>query len=185
MQPVTLATHLIWTTYGTWLPGDPGKPGHWSPLFDLYGRLVCSGHRLNVPDATTYEHALQRMTEPPKCLRDNESDLVAAVLSRHLAPALAGAPSAYACAIEPNHIHLLVGPVRERIDRFVGRLKGSSSAALRKHPNNWDRTRSWTAGYWKVFLFDRDAVCAVTKYIESHNLRRGIPARPYEWIQPA
>lgn len=37
----TIGIHLVWTSYGTWLPGD--DRGHWSPLFDFYGHLVERG----------------------------------------------------------------------------------------------------------------------------------------------
>lgn len=197
---ITVGIHLIWTTYGTWLPGDPSKPGHWSPLFDVYGRLKRSGHRLNVPDPVTYAHARSLMNEPAKTLSDDERRMVANVIGVYLAPALAGANCeapgkpgakwgekreivrAYACAIEPTHVHLLVGPVREDIGRFVGRLKGAASSALLTLPCNRGRTRIWTAGYWKVFLFDHEAFHAVRTYVERHNIRSGRPVSPYEWL---
>jgi hypothetical protein len=58
--------HLIWTTYGTWLPGD--ERGHWSPLFTLYGRVRESGGKLNPPDSTTKARVVSTMSEPPKWL---------------------------------------------------------------------------------------------------------------------
>ncbi len=213
----TVGIHLIWTAYGTWLPGDPSKPGHWSPLFDMYGRLIRAGHRLNLPHAPTYARARSLMNEPPKVLDEAEQAIVADVIGSHIvpphiAPALAGETDvgdratpakagqtgrppalagamwasvrAYACAIEPTHVHLLVGPVREDIGRFVGRLKGTSSSAVLQHPANRDRTRVWTAGYWKVFLFDDDALPPVAAYIERHNTRRGLPVAPHPWLTP-
>jgi REP element-mobilizing transposase RayT len=188
----TVGIHLIWTTYGTWLPGDPSKPGHWSPLFDLYGRLRAAGHRLNLPDTVTFEVARSLMKEPAKVLSAEEQRIVAEVMGRQFsptaAPAKAGAMCervrAMACAVEPTHVHLLTGPVHEDIGRFVGRLKGTTSGALVKHPDNWGRTRIWTAGYWKVFLFDADALPTVAGYIESHNTRRGLTASRFDWLTP-
>jgi len=90
----------------------------------------------------------------------------------------------FAAAIEPTHVHLLLGPLREEIGRFVGRLKGSSSSAARRHPANRDRRRIWASGYWKVFLFDDDAVRAVADYIAARNVRRGFPAARFAWVTP-
>ena len=45
---MTHGIHLIWTTHGTWLPGD--RRGHWSPLFNLYGNIRERGGKLNLPD---------------------------------------------------------------------------------------------------------------------------------------
>jgi REP element-mobilizing transposase RayT len=88
---------------------------------------------------------------------------------------------AWAAAIEPNHVHLLLGPVDEDIARVIGRLKGTSSSAVGLLPRNRHRTRVWTAGYWKVFLFDELAVAVVKAYIDAHNVRRGLPAEPFGW----
>ena len=92
-------------------------------------------------------------------------------------------PPCYAAAIEPTHVHLLLGALEENIAQFVGRLKGTSSSAALKLPHNRDRRRIWTAGYWKVFLFDESAMRAVIEYIESHNRRAALPAA-FDWITP-
>jgi hypothetical protein len=176
---MTCGIHLIWTTYGTWLPGD--DRGHWSALFDLYGHIRERGGRLNVPDAETRTFVRSRMTEPPKWLTPEEIAVVAAEFGVQMGPPH---PPAWAAAIEPNHVHLLVGPVAEDIARYAGRLKGRTSSAVGDLPANASRRRVWTSGYWKVFLFDEEGVVAVKQYIDAHNLRRGLPAEPFPWITP-
>lgn len=163
-------------------------------MFNLYGRLRAAGHRLNLPDAVTLEAARSRMKELPKVLSEEEQGIVGEVLGPQFAPRSASTPAkagamcegvrAMACAVERTHVHLLTGPVRENVGRFVGRLKGTTSSALVKHPDNWGRSRIWTAGYWKVFLFDDDALPIVAAYIESHNAGRGFPASPFDWLTP-
>ena len=178
----TRGIHIIWTTYGTWLPGD--RRGHWSALLDLYGRLKRAGHQLNMPDTETHSRARSLMKESSKTLTIAEIQMVANVLGKYLAPGLPGAASCHACAIESAHVHLLLGPVGEPIGTFVGRLKGASSSAALRRPDNHGRKRIWTAGYWKAFLFEDEAVHAVAEYIEAHNTRRGLPAAPFPWISP-
>ena len=176
---MTCGIHLIWTTYGTWLPGD--DRGHWSALFDLYGGILERGGKLNVPDSITRRRAVATMTEPPKRLDPKEIATVAGELSRHVG---GPRPPVWAAAIEPNHVHLLVGPVEEDLERFVGRLKGRTSSEVGALPGNAGRERVWTSGYWKVFLFDDAGVRAVKDYIDAHNVRHGLPPEPYEWITP-
>jgi REP element-mobilizing transposase RayT len=176
---MTRGIHLIWTTYGTWLPGD--DRGHWSPLFDLYGSILDRGGKLNVPDADTRARVLSRMAEAPKRLTQDEVAAVADELAFHVSPPHT---PVWAAAIEPNHVHLLVGPVREDISRCAGRLKGRTSSAVGALPQNANRERVWTSGYWKVFLFDDIGVLAVKRYIDDHNLRNGLPAEPFPWIRP-
>jgi REP element-mobilizing transposase RayT len=180
----TFGIHVIWTGYMTWPPGD--QRGHWSPLFDFYGHLLANGGQLQLPDPITYQHAQGLAKEPPKILSDHEIAVVAdkiGELVRWPNQFVGDKPCAFAAAIEPNHVHLLLGPVKEDIAKCVGRLKGtSSSAVIAASADN--RERTWTAGYWTVFLFNMQAVEAVKKYIDEHNLRRGLPAEPYPWISP-
>jgi hypothetical protein len=196
----TVAIHIIFTTYGTWLPGD--DRGHWSPLFDFYGHLIRTGHQLNMSDEVTSQIARASLTEPPKLLDLAERDLVAMEFAKHFRytgltpeaqryvvasshPGQARGymkPVCYAAAIEDNHVHLLVGVVEEDLDRYVGRLKGRSSSVLKTLPLNALRRHHWTAKFWRVFLFDNDAIHAVREYIIRHNLRQGLPADPFHFI---
>lgn len=207
----TRGIHLVWTTYGTWLPGD--HRGHWSPLFDFYGNLAARGHQLNMPDATTKARALARMPSPPKRLTRSDIATVAEILAlmvdptppacgrlysrRHAAGPLPirtgphGKPVTpipglviRAATIEPTHVHLLIDPIANPIDDVAGRLKSATSSAVCALSEEVGYTRTWTAGYWKVFLFSDDACAAVAHYITNHNRRRNLPAHPYDWITP-
>ena len=95
-------------------------------------------------------------------------------------------PSAavHAGAVERTHVHLLLGPLQEDIERVVGRLKGRTSSEVIARGSEPGRKRTWTAGYWKVFLFEDRSVPMVVRYIEAHNERHGKPAAPYPWITP-
>jgi hypothetical protein len=203
----TLAIHLIWTTYLTWPPGDPR--GHWSALFDMYGKLMKPGRRLNLPDPATYARSMKLAKEPPKVLSPREMALCADVIGDHIAAGLPAVgqqaanaparvpgyvgryvttplkyppPQCVAAAIEPTHVHLLIGPCEEDISAFAGRIKGRSSSELGRIPENAGRKRVWTEGYWNVFLFDEEAVRTVKDYVEDHNRRRGLPSAPFTWV---
>ena len=181
----TCAIHVIWTTYMTWPPGDPR--GHWSPLFDFYGHLVDQGHHLNVPDVITEHHASELAKEPPKVLTADEQQIVAGTIGDLLRSRAAAEPDlrVLAGAVERTHVHLLLAGLREPIDRAVGRFKGRTSSEVIARGSEPGRQRTWTAGFWKVFLFEERSVPAVGRYIEAHNERRGLPRVPYEWITPA
>src|SRR2546421_142117 len=107
----TVGIHLVWTAYGTWLPGD--DRGHWSPLYHFYGDVIERGGQLNRADLTTRELSRERLTEPPKILTSEERVVVADKLGRLLGGA--GQPRAYAAAIEENHVHILLSPHEEKI----------------------------------------------------------------------
>ncbi len=183
----TRAIHIISTTYGSWLPGDPSRPaGHWSPLFDTYGQVRKEGGQLNLPDEATFRIAREQMLEPPKTLSDDEQRTVANSFRHNVFDAGRARCQVIALAIEATHFHMLIGPLcSEDIGRFVGRLKGCASSAILEMITNQPgkRKRIWTRGYWKVFLFDEVSVSMVRKYVEKHNTRRGLPANPYaDWV---
>ena len=185
----TRGIHVIWSTYGTWLPGDPR--GHWSPLFDFYGRLVREGHQLNLPDPATHRYASGLMKRPEKLLTEDDQDAVASIFRLFVTQSSWQIPGLviYAAAIERTHVHLLLGPISMDIDELVGRMKSSSSSAVAgftflEEPDKDQVRRTWTRGFWKVFLFDDDAMKSVQKYIEAHNTRRGYSASRFLWARP-
>ena len=142
-----LGVHWVWSTYGSWLPGD--ARGHWSPLFDVYGRIVERGGKLNMPDSVSVREAFDLGKEPPKVLNVAEQRIVECAISKLIRPPGAPDPNdtrpvVWAAAVEPTHVHLLTSVPREKFGAFVGRLKGtSSSAVLAEFPG---RTRTWASG---------------------------------------
>ena len=168
----------------TWPPGDPR--GHWSPLFDFYGHLTNQGHHLNVPDAMTLAHATELAKERPKVLTPDEQWIVADTIGEVMRAQMEFEPDfrILAGAVERTHTHLLLTGLREPIDRVIGRFKGRTSSEVIARGSEPGRKRTWTAGFWKVFLFEERSVPLVERYVEAHNERRGLPAAPYEWITP-
>jgi hypothetical protein len=181
---MTCGIHFIWTTYGTWLPGD--RRGHWSPLFDVYGRIAERGGRLQFPDETTRLVSTTLLREPPFRLDDGDAAIVAGELAKlvHDGTPTCDQPIAIAATVEPTHVHLLLGPVGEDLRAFVGRLKGRSSSAVLASGRHGERRHVWTEKYWKVFLFDAVGMEAVTEYIQDHHRRAGRPLNPYSWCRP-
>ena len=166
----------------TWPPGD--ARGHWSALFDFYGHLIDDGHHLNLPDPTTLHHATQLAKEPPKILNEYEQQIVADTIGEVLRTQMAPTSTILAAAVQRTHVHLLLSGLDEPIDRVVGRFKGRTSSEVIARGSEPGRKRTWTAGYWKVFLFEDRSVPIVGRYIEEHNEREGLVAAPYEWITP-
>jgi REP element-mobilizing transposase RayT len=110
--------------------------------------------------------------------------IVAETIGRVLGEDLEGRIPVYAGAVERTHTHLLLGPMPFHIDDVIGRIKSRTSSAVIKNGSEASRMRTWTTGFWKVFVFDPAPIPEIQRYIENHNTRRGLPAAPYPWIRP-
>ena len=186
----TRAIHVVWTTYMSWLPGD--KRGHWSPLLDFYGRLIKRGHRLNIADDIMRLAAVNSARGTARHLTKRDillaADTIADIIPGGPKVGMVGGKSAsqwtiYAAAIECEHLHLLLAANTENVSTLIGRIKGKSSRAINAANHRTGETL-WTAGFWRVFLFDWQAVRAARDYIVNHNVRRNIPNDPFPWITP-
>jgi hypothetical protein len=157
-----LATMLTMTTYGTWLRGDARG---W--VED--GVLYPPDPELQSADARRMKHAAFRFDSAD--LLDVGQSLGTALCERKQQKMVA-------LSVQSWHVHLVVAASRVPISDVVKCAKDAVRYALR--PN---RT-IWTAGFDKRFCFDVDSAWQRVKYVERHNLARGLPARPWAFIEP-
>jgi REP element-mobilizing transposase RayT len=169
-----LAFHLVTTTYGTWLPGDPR--GHWSPILNADEKLVYHSGVPQSGDPMTEEWARKQMKHDMVVLtpehRKTMADSIGQTTKRY-------GYRVIAAAIWSTHIHLVIEKTKEDISAVAGRYKGISGKDVRavRGPGP-----IWTAGYFKVFLFKEQHVQAAVHYVEEHNRVLGLPLRPWDWI---
>jgi hypothetical protein len=183
----TLAIHWAATTHGTWLHGDPR--GSWRN-----GRLIG-------PDPYLEAECRARMNGTAVVLDSMERSIVAEQFGqvvherRH---------QVLAATVQATHIHLVFAPLFEHIDTVVARFKRRSAAAVlarrresclpAKMAGLYSRAilarriavpRSlWTAGKFPVFIFDDFHLINAIEYVRDHNRRIGLPADPFDWIDP-
>jgi len=182
----TLAIHWAATTHGTWLHGDPR--GSWRN-----GRLVG-------PDPYLEAETRALLADKAVVLDDSERSLVAnefgAVVRerRH---------RVFAATVQKTHIHIVFGPLREDVKVLIARLKRRSAMAVFERrrqlyspailagsaPGQDGRairvpTSLWTAGQFPIFIFDEAHLANAIEYVRDHNRRTGLPADPFDWIEP-
>jgi REP element-mobilizing transposase RayT len=90
----------------------------------------------------------------------------------------------YACAILPDHGHIVIRKHRERAEEMIGHLKNASRLRLsnerlapRNHP-------VWTSGGWKSFLDSIAAVRAAMHYVEKNPLKAGLATQRWPFVPP-
>ena len=170
----TIGYHLVKSCFGTWLPGD--SRGHWSTAWDDEIGYF-EPHQLHEGDSIRKRMATELMKHPPTRLDKAMIDAVA------LAVGACVAESDWkiaAAAIEPTHMHLLITFTNRDIELTAKWIAQMTTKAVHRS-TAFDRPL-WCGGKWLGFIYDEGHWNNARLYIERHNVRRGLPARPWDWI---
>jgi REP element-mobilizing transposase RayT len=91
----------------------------------------------------------------------------------------------YACAVMPDHVHLLIRKHRHTAEEMVENLIRASRERLISQQRRAPDHPTWTAGLgWKVFLDHPDAVRRVIGYIERNPIKIRLPAQRWPFAVP-
>lgn len=191
------AYHVIWGTYGFWLPNDPR--GSWSDFvyaWELakFGQATRSLNRVDVEPkqyAIWRNQARSALKHPAVTLTGLQAMYAGQGFSRF---ADKSNLHILACSILPEHIHLVIARHRYKIETAANLLKGEASRRLREqnsHPmtqymkNVGDRLPSmWAEGQWKVYLDHEEAVEAAIHYVNENPVREGRPEQKWKFVKP-
>jgi REP element-mobilizing transposase RayT len=185
-QPLVIAYHLIWTAYGWWLPNDPRGSGSREVRSDPIAELGELHHgRKRVQPAGRevrrfYEQAAAALRHP---LLSFEEGARAAV-GRAFAVALeAERYTCYACAVMPDHVHILIRKHKHLAEEMMTRLKEASRLALRAQGYRAPDHPTWAeGGGWKVFLDEPDEVRRTVGYVRRNPLPLGLPEQRWPFV---
>ena len=179
------AYHVIFTAYGFWLPNDPR--GSWSEFvrqWELrrFGPATKTDTRRSVAgrshDAAARRAAKQALQHPPVQF----TGVQAREIARAFDETVAGSGyTVHACAILPEHVHMVIGRAPYRIEQVVRRLKQAATVRLHErglHPLD-GAASPWARKCWKVFLNDAVAIRRAVRYVEANPTREG--KRPQRW----
>lgn len=186
-QPIVLAYHIMWTLYGWWLPNDPrGSTSRTIrndlivELGDLHiGRkqLQPTGRDLHAfydQAAITLKHELLQFTA-------QQFPLVAQALGQTITQ---HNYTCYACAVMPDHIHILIRRHRDQAEDMLANLQSESRSRLSDLALRPSAHPTWTRGGWKVFLDHPDDIRRTVRYIEDNPLKMRLPVQHWDFVQP-
>jgi REP element-mobilizing transposase RayT len=188
--------HVVFTTYGFWLPNDPRGSGSefvGSEALQEYGPATKVKTRRSVASAP---HDRKLRLEAKKALLYAEVKFTgrqALSVAKGFRDVIQKARcEVYACVVLPGHVHLVVGKLRYPVERFVNRLKGGATRQLIAdgvHPL-LDRAKSgkvptvWGRGLRKVYLNSETEVRQRIKYVEDNPLKEGKPRQRWSFVVP-
>ena len=142
-------------------------------------------------DFTIRKAAKEQLKYPPVILTGLQARAVARgfsqVLSEYNYPI-------YACAILPEHVHLVIGRHSQKVERIVSHLKRSATLKLfdeeihplirfkdkrGKVPSPWSKRSGW-----KVYLNDNQAIRNRIKYVNENPVKDGKPPQNWGFVIP-
>ncbi|MGD1276571.1 MAG: hypothetical protein ABR964_05030 [Tepidisphaeraceae bacterium] len=180
-----LATHLIFSAYGFWLPNDPR--GSWS-------KFVASWDLLKYGKATTVSadrslaykpHDVSLRRRAKSALKYSPvqfTGIQARAIARRFAHAIRERSYVlHACCILPDHVHLVIARHARPANEIVGHLKFAATQRLLKedlHPfsgteSGEELPSPWARGTWQVFLDSPADVRRAIRYMEDNPLKEG------------
>ena len=130
---MVIGYHLIWTAYGWWLPNDPrGSSSHEIRVerFATLGKLH-QGRKAIQPSSAEirrfYATAHDLLVHEPKTFTDPEIRLLGGLFEQVI---LERGYTCYACAIMPEHVHLLIRRHRDRAETMIAQFQQTSRHRL-------------------------------------------------------
>ena len=175
--------HVIFSTYGFWLPNDPR--GSWSDFvgsWDLfrYGPATKTTERRSLAydehDRAKRLDAKQSLMYLPVNFTGIQARAVARGFAKYVEQA---GLTVWACAILPDHVHLVTGMPGMKVEQLVIQLKGEATQELERagiHPMAPYKVegkrvpKCWARGQWKVFLDPEDVLRAI-RYVQNNRER--------------
>lgn len=184
-----LAYHSIFSMYGFWLPNDPrGSGSDYIAVWELfrYGAATKVSTRRSVAhvahDRRLRLAAKQVLRYPPVEITGQQALAAASGIAQACTEA---GYRIYACAILPEHVHLVIGTHLRNIRTIVGHFKSRATRAL-KEQMLWqsDERPVWGAHGWNVWLDSVADVERAVKYVELNPEMEGKRRQRWGFVAP-
>lgn len=151
MQP--LAYFLTWTTYGTWLHGDPR--GSVDDAHSTYSTPYVSPNRSRIEFVST------AMREAPLVLSEADRNVVNEAIRRSCE---IRRWAVLALNVRSNHVHTVVAASDASPEHAAAILKSWATRALKASGSHPGRSKFWTNQSSTRWLFDEQAVANASTY---------------------
>lgn len=184
---MVIASHVILTGYGFWLPNDPrGSMSFrvWSAVLrDLadphYGRRQ---KQPSVRDLRAFHRrAADRLAYPLLWFHTAYRQIIAEAFCTVMEQRRY---TCYACAIVTNHAHLIVRRHRDDAHEIINHLKLASAERLRIQLDVPNDHPIWSADPYAKYLNTPDAVRQAVDYVERNFAKSRLTEQDYPFVIP-
>lgn len=185
-MPIVIAHHLIWTAYGWWLPNDPRGSTSRSVASDRIAALgeLHFGRKTIQPASRDvrafYEQAEKTLKYPLLDVTGKAVDIVGSAFADVIAQQKY---TCYACAIMPDHVHILIRKHKHTAEEMIEHLQNASRWTLIEAKLRPSDHPVWTGGGgWSVFCDHPDDVIRTIPYIEDNPVKLRLPRQRWPFV---
>lgn len=189
---MAIAYHITFGAYGFWLPNDPR--GSWSD-YVYASRLQQFGPATKVTTNRSvaylsHDHSLRQRAKKALIYPSVVfAGMQVLAVGNGFAQVIQQVPyKVFACAIMPEHIHLVTAIHATRsVGRIVQHFKSGATQQLRKegiHPFEKENHSPWAEGYWSVYLDTEDEVFNAIEYVHNNPIREGLDPQNWPFVVP-
>jgi REP element-mobilizing transposase RayT len=193
---MVIAHHLVFTTYGFWLPNDPR--GSWSDFVRVwelywYGAPTKVTTRRSLAqdkhDRNLRELQKTALRYEPVVFHAQQIDCVARAFERAV---IESEYVVLACSILPEHVHMVVRRHRNRGEQMIGHFKARATQQLsaeglhpfESHQNEkGERPPAWGSRGWKVFLDSDEDIDRAVRYVEQNPVKQRLLKQEWGFVR--
>jgi REP element-mobilizing transposase RayT len=184
---MVIAYHVIWVVYGYWLLNDPRGSTSKVLRQDLLAESGALHHgRKRLQPASRdirafYERAREVLKFPILEFDANARTVVAEAFARVISTCKY---TCYACAIMPDHVHLVIRKHRHLAEEMIRNFQRESHLLLRERGHRDLTHPVWGGPGWKVFLDHPTDVWCTIEYVEDNPIKIRLPRQQYDFVTP-
>lgn len=190
--------HVIFSTYGFWLPNDPR--GSWSDFVGAWELFRNAGPATKVTSTRSFAHdphdrvkrleAKQRLKRAPVRFTDAQRRALASGFERAVRESVY---TVYALAVLRDHVHIVLAFHERSLAQIIGHLKSRATMELRAaniHPFERDAgglsevPTCWGGPGWKVFIDNPAQVRTAIRYVNENPGKEGLPEQQWGFVKP-
>jgi REP element-mobilizing transposase RayT len=188
--------HVSFSAYGFWLPNDPR--GSWSEfvgkweLYKVAGKATKTTENCSLArrphDRAARLAAKAELARPPVRFTPEQVRSIGRAFGEYAAKAEL---EVWACAIMPDHVHVVFACHRLAAEAVVNKLKGAATTKLvadgihpfqALKPADGPPPKCFAQGEWVIFLDPEDVAWNV-EYVENNPIKAGLPAQHWDFVQ--
>ncbi len=184
---VILASHLIFTGYGHWLPNDPRGSGSDSLRkedLQLLGPIHTGRKRIQPPRSDIknfYKQSAKNLDHPILWFDHAMRQTIAHAIAQTIKDQGYTLHALAACS---NHTHVIVRTHKDRAEKIWTTLANAARDALRAASLTSPTHPIWSHRPYKVYLHTAEAVRQCIRYVQQNPSKENLPAQPWKFITP-